>query len=178
VDPIEPFSGTTAFPNGEQAGGGACHNMAMPWLQQWTVKPGGVYGTTWVETYAARGNFYGIAWDLFYLPYYPDWQTRRSILDYRINITRGITTLPLFAQPGPVTGDLVARIAAVNATPDLDDWAVHFGDKDDRNVIYASGFDIDAAWQSHLDTQHPPGEGEEPITQTALEADLKPLFRR
>jgi hypothetical protein len=44
--------------------------------------------------------------------------------------------------------------------------------------VFCTAFDIDQAWQNHLTTYHPPGEGEEPITQTALEADLTPKFRR
>ena len=45
-------------------------------------------------------------------------------------------------------------------------------------AVFASGFDIEAVWQAHLNTQHPPASGEEQITQTVLEANLEPRFRQ
>lgn len=47
----------------------------------------------------------------------------------------------------------------------------------EEKAVFASGFDIDAVWQSHLQAQHPPSESQEQITQTPLEADLKPVFK-
>lgn len=46
------------------------------------------------------------------------------------------------------------------------------------HAVFSSAFDIDMAWQDHLNTKHPQPEGEDPIIMTALEADIKPEFRR
>lgn len=178
IDWVYLASDFRRFPIGDQAGGGACHYAAYPWLQQWTIKSGSVGGITYVDRYAKYGNFSSLALQLGYMPYFPDWQTRETYYNWAANVTKSITTLPAYSQPGPVIGDLVTRITSIQSTPDMDNWTVHFAAKDERNTVFATGFDVDQAWQDHIDTAHPPAEGEEPITQTALEANLKPLFRR
>lgn len=161
------------YPVGQQAGGGACHDMARPWLQQWSIKPGAVDGITYVDRYAATGSFISLAYNLMYMPYYPDWQIRRLSYGPDRNVNKSYATLPLHAQRGAQDEALVARVTRILSTPDLDNWVVHFASQDQRNCLFATGFKVDAAWQAHLDAAHK----EPPVTATALEAELKPLFR-
>jgi hypothetical protein len=43
--------------------------------------------------------------------------------------------------------------------------------------VFASHFNLEAAWQAHQQAQHPPKEGEPANTETVLEADVTPGFR-
>lgn len=161
------------YPIGQQAGYGACHNAALPWLQQWTIPPGSVDGIAWVERYAKNGSFISLGFNLMYMPYYPDWQLRRQTYSPDSNVSKALRDWPLHVQRGPRDDELVVCVDAVLATPDLDNWTTHFATKEPRHCVFATGFDVDAAWQAHLDAKHP----DPPRTATALEAVLKPLFR-
>ena len=45
------------------------------------------------------------------------------------------------------------------------------------NHVFASHFDLEAAWQAHQQAQHPSKEGEPANTGTALESEVTPGFR-
>ena len=175
IDTSNPFN-TSNLPTGQESGNSACNAAALPWELQWTIESGGVDGATYVERYGWWSNMYTLAWNLNYMPEFVDWQARRKSYEYGTAIIKTITTKPVYCQP---TGnELIARITPIELTPQIDGMSIHFESKEPPNVVLASGFDIDEAWQAHLTEKHPPAEGEEQITQTALEADLKPLFRR
>jgi hypothetical protein len=175
IDTTRPFA-TSGLPTGQEAGSSACNAMALPWELQWTIRSGSLEGESFVERYARWSNIDSLAWQINYMPEYVDWQTRRKSYEWGTYITKTITTMPVYCQP---TGsELVARVTPIELTPQFDGLAIHFASKEPQNVVLASGFDVDTAWQTHLDTKHPPADGDPAITQTALEADLKPLFRR
>ena len=85
--------------------------------------------------------------------------------------------LGIYCQPATPSGAIVAlaQHPVYLDWADMSSWPVL---EDSVSWVFASHVNIDDVWQEHLDTLHPPAEGEETITQTALEADLKPLFRR
>jgi hypothetical protein len=44
------------------------------------------------------------------------------------------------------------------------------------NHVFASHFDLEVAWQTYQQAQHPPKEGESADTETALESQVMPGF--
>ncbi len=77
-------------------------------------------------------------------------------------------TLPYWTDNPTLTKDIYLGIKSTYVPGT---GAGHYGEK--WRLVAATGFEVDAAWQAHLDAAHK----EPPVTATALEAELKPLFR-
>jgi hypothetical protein len=86
--------------------------------------------------------------------------------------------LILHCQPANPGGDVVAR---GHYSANLE-WVEAFSIVLPKfyhvlNHAFASHFDLEAAWQTYQQAQHPPKEGESTNTETALESQVTPGFR-
>jgi len=86
--------------------------------------------------------------------------------------------LTLQCQPANPGGDVVAR---GNYSANFE-WVEAYSIVlprfyNDLNHVFASHFDLGAAWQAHLQAQHLPKEGEPVNTGTALKSEVTPGFR-
>jgi hypothetical protein len=92
----------------------------------------------------------------------------------------------LYIQPCNATGDIVCRIdfkacPKVDSTLDAVYWltngAIDFSRLHHYHEAFATAFDSDAAWISHLATYHQPENGSGVQLQTAIEGGVVPEFR-
>ena len=87
--------------------------------------------------------------------------------------------LTLYCQPANAEGDLVAR-GHYSSNLEWPEAHVIFLPRFSHtlNHAFASHFDLDQAWMTHLSTYHRPQDGSVIPQQTAVEAGVVPEFRR